>query len=196
MLNYKKPTIEKILDPLVTPLSGVNPNLLTLIGSIPPLLFFVFVVNGNYFLAIIAFLGSGIDLLDGMVARKYGKTSYFGGFLDSTVDRISDFLFITAFAFGQIARWEIIAPLLLVSFLISYIRSRAGLAAKSHMEFAIGLIERPERFLFLIVALISYILFPSLIISNFNIAEIILLLLTLFSIYTVIQRTIHAYKIL
>jgi archaetidylinositol phosphate synthase len=193
MLTNKKPIAEKFLEPLAKPLAGVNPNLITLIGSIPPILFFVFVINGNYVLALIAFFGSAIDLLDGLIARKFNKVSSFGGFLDSTIDRVGDFLFITAFAFGQIVRWEIIAPLLLFSFLTSYIRSRAGLESRDHMEFAIGLIERPERFMFLISALVAYIIFPNVEISNLNLAEIILFMLTILSSITVIQRITHAH---
>jgi len=52
-------------------------------------------------------------MLDGMVARKYHKVTAYGGFLDSTMDRVADFLIITAFSFGGIVRWEIVAPLLL-----------------------------------------------------------------------------------
>jgi archaetidylinositol phosphate synthase len=196
MLTNKKPIIEKFLDPLTKPLSGVNPNLLTLLGSIPPILFFVFVINGNYLLALIAFLGSGIDMLDGMIARKYKKTSNFGGFLDSTLDRISDFLVITAFAFGGLVSWEIIAPLLLLAFLTSYIRAQGGLRSGGDAGFAlgVGLIERTERFLFIIFALLAYMLFPSTLISSLNLAEIILLLLTLLSLYTVLQRLNYARK--
>jgi archaetidylinositol phosphate synthase len=196
MLSSKKPEIEKFLNPLIKPLSGLNPNVLTLLGSIPPIFFFVFVMNGNYILALVAFLGSGIDLLDGMVARRYGKTTNFGGFLDSTLDRVSDFLMITAFAFGGIARWEIIAPLLLFSFLTSYIRSRAGLASQSHTEFAIGLIERPERYIFLFTALLFHMFLPDFMINQISLAELIILILVFLSAYTVLQRIRHAQKTL
>jgi phosphatidylglycerophosphate synthase len=194
MLSHKKSQIETYLEPLAGLLSKVNPNVLTLIGSIPPLLFFVFVIYKMYFLAFIALMGSAVDLLDGMVARKYNKVTNFGGFFDSIIDRLGDFLYITAFSFSGIVRWEIVAPLLLFSFMTSYIRSRAGLAAKSHMEFAIGLIERPERLLFIFLSLLLYIIFPEVILSGLNIAESAFLLLTILSFVTVIQRTIHAYK--
>src|SRR5579863_7156235 len=113
MLSAQKPTVEKYLAPLVKYLANVNPNTLTLIGSIPSLLFFIFLLYHWYLLAIIAFLGNGFDMLDGMVARKYHKVTKFGGFLDSTMDRVSDFLLITAFAFTGIVTWLIVAPLLL-----------------------------------------------------------------------------------
>jgi len=194
MLSDKKPTIEKYFEPVAKSLSGVSPNTLTLLGSIPPLLFFVFVINKLYILALIAFLGIAIDFVDGMIARKYNKVTEFGGFFDSLMDRVSDFLFITAFAFAGIVRWEIIAPLLLFSFLTSYIRSRAGLAARSHMEFAIGLIERPERLACIFFALATYLVLPNFLINTLNIAECIFLILTFLSAYTVFQRIIYAYR--
>ncbi len=198
MLSIVKPQIEKYFEPLASALSGVNPNVLTLIGSIPPLLFFVFVVNGMYFLATIAFIGSLLDLLDGMVSRKQNKVTSFGGFLDSTMDRIGDFLTITAFSFAGIVRWEITAPVLLFSFLISYIRAQGGVRSEKRANFAngIGLIERTERYLLTIIALIFYAIFQNISLSGFNLAELIFLVLGALSLYTVYQRFRYAYKTL
>lgn len=193
MLSNKKPLVEKTLEPLVTTLSRVNPNALTLLGSIPSLLFFVFVIMHWYPLALAAFVGNLFDLVDGMVARKYNKVTAFGGFLDSTLDRISDFLIITAFAFAGIVRWEIVAPFLLFSFLISYTRSRGELANRN-VSFAIGLIERTERLILTITALILYMIFPYVTFQSLNIAEIIFVLLTVLSFYTFVQRVMYAHK--
>src|SRR5664279_3200936 len=128
MLSHNKTTIEAYLEPVIPFLAKVNPNVLTLLGSIPPLLFFVFVLTHHYIFALIIYFGNGLDLLDGMVARKFKKVTAFGGLLDSTMDRVSDFFIITALAFGNIVRWEITGPILLFAFLTSYIRSRGELA--------------------------------------------------------------------
>ncbi len=193
MLSVKKKSVEKYLYPLADLLKNVNPNTLTLIGSIPSLLFFVFVVNHMYIWALIAFIGNGFDFIDGMVARKYNKVTAFGGFLDSTLDRIADFLMISSFAFAGIVRWEIVAPLLLFSFLISYTRSRGELANPA-ISFAVGIIERTERLIAIISAVIFYMLFPTINILSFNIAETILIILGALSFYTFLQRIMHAYK--
>lgn len=193
MLSSQKPLVEKMLTSLIKPLSGVNPNALTLLGSIPSLLFFVFLLNHWYILALIAFAGNIFDLIDGMIARKYNKITAFGGFLDSTMDRISDFLIITAFAFAGIVNWIIAAPLLLFSFLISYTRSRGELANPS-VSFAVGMIERTERLALIVLTLILYMVFPNPIVWDSNIAEIIFVILGVLSLYTFLQRTIHAYK--
>ena len=193
MLSSQKSVIEPLLNPIVRPLSHVNPNVLTLLGSIPPLLFFVSVIYHWYWLAFIAFIGQGLDMLDGMVARKYKKTTAFGGFLDSTIDRVADFFLITAFAFAGIVRWEIVAPLLLFAYLTSYVRSRGELA-NPKVSFAMGVVERPERVILIFVALILYIFFPKINYFGFTIAEVTFLFITLLSLYTVLQRIIHAYK--
>jgi archaetidylinositol phosphate synthase len=193
MLSYKKPSIEKYLEPFVGLFENVNPNVLTLLGSIPSLLFFVFLTMHWYFLALVVFTGSIFDLMDGMIARKYNKVTAFGGFLDSTLDRVSDFFIITAFAFAGIVRWEIVAPFLLFSFLISYTRSRGELAG-TNVSFAVGLIERTERLVLTIIALLLYMLLPNVVLWGLNIAEIVFAALVILSFYTFLQRVIYAYK--
>lgn len=193
MLSNRKTKIEKQFNSLVAHLSSVNPNILTLLGSIPPLLFFVFVVSHQYIFAIIAFIGNSFDMLDGMVARRYHKVTAFGAFLDSSLDRISDFFIITAFSFGHIVRWEIAAPLLLCSFLTSYTRSRSETLAKDrNIKFNIGLIERPERLLIILLAFIVYIMLPQTQLWGLNAAELLFAVLVILSAYTVFQRIRYA----
>lgn len=193
MLSSTKPAFESLLNPLVKPLSTLSPNTLTLIGSIPPILFFVFMVYHLYYWSLFAILLTGIDMLDGMIARKYHKVTAFGGFLDSTVDRVADFFLITAFAFTGIVRWEIAAPLLLFAYLTSYVRSRGELA-NSKVSFAMGLIERPERIILIFLSLVLYLIFPKANYFGLNIAEAAFVFIALLSLYTVFQRIMHAYK--
>lgn len=196
MLSDKKPTIEKYLDPFVKNFESVNPNILTLLGSIPPLLFFVFVINHFYILALCALLGNAFDLIDGMVARKYNKVSKFGGLLDSTVDRVSDFLTITALSFGGIVRWELGISLLFFSFLTSYIRAQGGMRDGGNANFAngVGIMERSERIFFIFVALITLIILPSQTALGLKLTEFVILAATCLSAITVLQRIIYAYK--
>ncbi len=146
-----------------------------------------------YLFALIAFLGNAFDMIDGMVARKYNKVTAFGGFLDSTMDRVADFLIITSFAFAGIVRWEIVAPFLLFSFLISYTRSRGELA-NNRVSFAVGLMERTERLITIFVALLLYMFIPNVFIFGLNIVEVIFLGLAFLSLYTSYQRIMHAYR--
>lgn len=193
MLTKQKGTFEIYFTPLIKYLASVNPNTLTLVGSIPPLLFFVFIIYHWYLLALIALVGCAFDMVDGMVARKYHKVTAFGGFLDSTIDRVADFLIITGFAFGGVVPWEIIAPVLLFAYLTSYIRSRGELA-NPKVSFAMGLIERSERLVLIFVALGLFFLFPQAHFFGLNIAANTFIVIALLSLYTVMQRFSHAYK--
>ncbi|HUD44161.1 MAG TPA: CDP-alcohol phosphatidyltransferase family protein [Patescibacteria group bacterium] len=194
MLSFFKPNIDKITQRLVSPLAGIDPNTLTLIGIVPSLLFFVSVINHLYWLSLIFYLGNVFDLLDGAVAKRFHKVTPFGGFLDSTIDRISDFLIITAFGFAGLVNWPIVLSLLLFSYLVSYARSRAELASRATQVFAVGLIERTERLAIIFFSLLAYLIFPQLNIANFNIIELIFLILIILSVITFLQRINAAYK--
>ena len=172
----------------------IHPTFITILASIASILFFVLVVYGLYVWALVAFLGTAFDAVDGMLARKYGKATVFGGFLDSTLDRVSDFFIISAFAFGGIVSWEIMTTLLGFSFLTSYIRSRGELVSEGKVKFNVGLIERAPRLVSLFIALFLYMLFPALTLFGKNIAEVVFLILIVLSAWTVGQRIYYAYK--
>jgi hypothetical protein len=84
------------------------------------------------------------------------------------------------------------------SFLISYARGTSEKIAyangDSKTKFNVGWIERTERLVITIVALILYMIFPNISFSGFNLAEIVLGILVLLSGYTAFQRIIYAKK--
>ena len=95
-------------------------------------------------------------MLDGTVARRSNKSSTFGAFLDSTLDRVADGAILSGLAvFYALNPVHRNVPMVVVcltgligSFLTSYIRARAealGLDAK------VGMVQRPERFVLLSV---------------------------------------------
>lgn len=195
MLSRYKSHMRPFTDTLVSFLPAMNPNTLTILGGILSVLFFVAVIDKLYLLALCIFLGNALDFLDGAMARRYNKVSAFGGFLDSTIDRISDFLIIAALAFGNVIRWEIAAPMLLFTFLISYTRAR-GEAAGREITISVGLIERTERLILLFIAFLLYVFFPTTTITSLNLAEFVSILLLILSIYTFSQRMVYAYQVL
>jgi len=197
MLTSVKPKLSKTINSFAKPFSKINPNILTLLGLVPPIFFLIFMLSNNYILALVMFFGLFLDTIDGAVARMTGKTTAFGAFLDSSFDRISDSLFICAFGFAGIVRYELVLIVMFLSLFISYIRSRAELAAKGKIVLAVGIIERSERLLLLFLALLFYILLSKDInLFNFNIAEVIFILLSLLSLVTVLQRIFTAKKML
>lgn len=129
-------------------------------------------------------LGGAFDLLDGVVARTNGKSSRFGAFLDSTLDRYSDSFILLGIAWyffdkGNIALVWFTAGVLVGSLLISYVRARAeGIG----IECSIGVIERPERVVLLAAGCITGLL------------SYVIVILFFLSHITVIQRVVHVYK--
>ncbi len=194
MLSSYKPVANKILLPVAMQLRYVNPNIITFSGMIFPVLFITLLLLKLYILSALTFILNFTDMLDGLVARSQNKVTPFGGFLDSTLDRISDFIVISAFGFANLVPWIIIIPLLLTASLISYIRSRTELAAKNKLVAAVGIVERTERIVIIFTALVLYILFPNNLMFQYNIISIIFIILLILSCITIYQRMIFAYK--
>lgn len=194
MLSFLKPITEKALQPVARPLRKLNPNIITLFGLVFPVLFFVCVVHKMYVLALIVFIFNAVDMLDGIVARSQHKVTAFGGFLDSTVDRFADFTVLVAFGFAGLVRWGIVLVLVLLTYLISYIRSRTELAADGKLVANVGIMERTERLLGIFVGLLLYAIWPHVTVARQNILSITFLIIILLSVITVGQRIIFAYK--
>ncbi|RLG84720.1 MAG: CDP-alcohol phosphatidyltransferase family protein [Thermoprotei archaeon] len=164
----------------------IPPNLLTMLSLIVMITgFYLFIIYDMFFIYILfIILSSFLDVADGAVARYSGRVTRFGGFLDSTVDRINDFILILSLKYMGFNEF-IVYVLIILSFLISYSRARAeGLGLKIE---GIGLIERGERILFLIVIIVFSIYI-------YNVAKIILYVLVLLSLITLIQRILFIYK--
>jgi len=137
---------------------GVTPNMLTIAGlllnvGVAAIIAFWDIRIGG----ILLLFASAFDMLDGAVARATGKTSKFGGFLDSTLDRYSEsivYLGVLLYIVDTAdAKTGSILTLLATTgaLLISYTRARAE-AAGYHAS--VGLVARPERVILLAICLI------------------------------------------
>lgn len=168
-----------ILAPLVRTLArlGVKPDWLTILGAAFSFAAAIAFFEGGFRWGSLLLVLSGVcDILDGQLARAIDFESKFGAFLDSTLDRASEALVFVGIAgfylmhllelalnpglvLADVARgldpsvWvraALMAMLALVgSFLVSYTRARAeGLG----LECRVGLAERPERMVTIIVS--------------------------------------------
>lgn len=196
MLSELKPKFNPIINIIVTPFKAVHPNILTATGLIPPVIFIILMINGQYIWALVSFLGLFLDMFDGAVARMTNRTSEFGGLLDSTLDRVTDAMYIFGFALVGLVSYQLATLLIVLSYLISYIRSRAELAGKARFVLNVGIIERPERLLFLFVALLGQVIWPQFIFLGLNCATLTFIFLAIFSFVTIMQRFIKASKLL
>lgn len=153
-ITYFKIIENRIIPFLASLQLHPHPNSFTLVGAG----FALFVPPGFYFhpsFGLIFLLLSGIlDTFDGLMARVTQKTSTFGAFLDSTTDRVSDFLYLLGF---WILFWKsgqhllfsglVIFSAFLFTLLISYTKARIeALGGKC----GVGLMSRAARVLYLL----------------------------------------------
>src|ERR1041384_2076498 len=83
----------RIINAMVRALAsaGVHPNILTTIGvTINALCGLLFGFGQFFWAGIVLIVANLFDMLDGNVARQTGNVTKFGGFLDSSLDRLSD----------------------------------------------------------------------------------------------------------
>lgn len=128
---------------------GLTPNMLTIIGFLLNCVVAAIIATGNVRLGgFLLLFSSGFDMLDGSVARATGKTSPFGGFFDSTVDRYSEVVVYFGLLWYLLDTddWKAGAMLTLAAatgaLLISYTRARAEAAGWTA---SVGLLARTER---------------------------------------------------
>jgi len=182
-----KPLWENLTFPFVEFLSKLNihPNTLTVFGLIFTAFSVPFIATGKFLIGgMLVLIGALFDALDGHLARTSKKVSKFGALLDSTLDRVSDFLpfFGLALYFAEKPLWLAITLFnILFWFLVSYVRARLeGLGFKGKIG---GLFERPER---LAVLIFSFLL---------NIVELGLLITLVGSFITGVQRLKRGYEL-
>jgi CDP-diacylglycerol--glycerol-3-phosphate 3-phosphatidyltransferase len=143
----------------------INPDLLTVVGTIVSLAAAVAFARGEIVTGgLLMWLGGFFDLVDGVVARHFGTSTTFGGFLDSTLDRVADMMIllgiIVHFAGSGDSLNATLASIALVSSVVtSYSKARAELHI-DHMPG--GIFERGERCGLLIAGSVLGFLVPVL----------------------------------
>lgn len=169
----------------VLTLSGVHPNVLTLIGLVVNGVAAWILASGEFLYAgLVILCGAVFDLTDGAVARSANKVTRFGAFLDSVMDRYSDLILLTGLLvhYARIDRFSYIvltAVVMIGSVLVSYSRARSENLIESCK---VGFLERPERIVLLIIG------------SLFDRMAAVLWVMALLSNLTVIQRIVHTWN--
>ncbi len=138
--------------------AGISPNALTVFGFTMTLGVAWVLSTGHFFLGgFLVLLSGSLDFLDGALARATGRSTKFGAFLDSTLDRFSDaalFLGLLAYYASQGSHYleiVLIGAALTGSLVTSYTRARAeGLGLKDE----VGVFTRTERIILLAIGLI------------------------------------------
>lgn len=154
---------QRIIDAIVRWLAHghINPNILTVIGVSLNVGCGLLFGMGRFFSAGIALIVANLfDMLDGQVARLSGRVTRFGGFLDSSLDRLSDmviFVGLMVFYARDIQSHSTLNVFLagaglMGSVMVSYASARAeSLIPKCD----VGFLRRPERVVLFIIGALS-----------------------------------------
>jgi CDP-diacylglycerol--glycerol-3-phosphate 3-phosphatidyltransferase len=189
-----KPAVTRVIAPIARGAVrlGVTPNAVTLTGTLATTITALyFYPRGNLFLGtVLISLFALADLFDGAIARlSEDGASAWGGFLDSTCDRITDASILgglTIYCIRQdLAIYPAVVAAIVLGFLIPYIRAKSE---SFGIECSVGVAERTER---LIIALIA-IGFHGLDVPY--ILSIGIWLLILLSSITVLQRVFVVWR--
>ncbi|MDO5628304.1 MAG: CDP-alcohol phosphatidyltransferase family protein [Mobilicoccus sp.] len=189
--RFAQAFVRRLLTPLAAALLriGVTPDAVTIVGTLGVVLgALVLYPMGELFwgtIVITVFVFS--DTLDGTMARLSGRTSSWGAFLDSSLDRLGDaavfgglVLYFASLPDSGLTAWLTLACLVF-GFMVSYVRARAeglGYDAKG------GIAERADRLVVVLVAtgLTGLFGWPEVVLT------VVMGLLALASAVTVVQR--------
>ena len=185
-----KPAVTRVITPVASFALrlGITPNAVTWVGAIAVVAAALYFYPKGEFVAgtIVISLAALSDLFDGTMARisKEGSSPW-GGFLDSTIDRITDSAILVGVSIFLIQSDDrlvaVVLMTLLTGMLVPYVRAKAESLG---IQCSGGIAERTER---LVIALTA-IGFEGLGVP-FSLA-IGMWLLALLGTFTVIQRMI------
>ena len=188
MLNrYARAFFTKVFTPVASLLLrlGISPDVVTVVGTIGVCgAALYFYPRGE---VIVAFIFS--DTIDGVMARRSGRSSTWGAFLDSTLDRVQD-----GAIFGGLVLWYagdgrsaymagLALACLILGFVVSYAKARAeGLGMTAN----VGVAERAERLVAVLAAtgFVGWFL-PEIVLG------VVLALLAVASAITIVQRMLE-----
>lgn len=153
-----KPAVTRLINPLARAALrvGLTPNSVTILGALGLIISAAyFYSTEQYFVGTLVIAVFALsDLFDGAMARisDEGATSW-GGFLDSTIDRVTDSAIVISLALPLIRDEDLLAypavVALVTGVLIPYIRAKAE---SFNIACSVGITERTERLIIILVA--------------------------------------------
>ncbi len=165
--------------------TGLTPNMFTFFGlAVNSWAAALFAYGRFRQAAAVLFFAGFLDMADGQVARRVGRVTAFGAFLDSTLDRYSDLalymgLVVYYTLAGRPFYMTLAAVAMASSFMVSYSRARAESLIPSCK---VGFMERPERLVLLIMG------------GVFNRMAQVLWVIATISTITVIHRVVYTWQ--
>jgi len=196
MLYFKRKYFNKLSKKIGIRFSklSLSPNQWTLSSLILVIISFYFLVNHNFLIATIVFAFTvSIDMIDGAVARVTNRVTIFGGYLDTIIDRLIEFIIILGLFLNPYP--DFILPmnvwllfLIFGSLMVTYTKASAFEKGMIKKELkGGGILEHPDRMI-LILAII--------LISNFSMlyASYLIVITTVLVGITALQRFVIAIR--
>src|SRR5215210_275299 len=195
--DYLKKGALRVIEPAISFLARhrVSPNAITTVGTLLTIAAGVVygtghIMSAGWLMGVTAFF----DVLDGEVARRTGRSTVFGAFYDSTLDRVADGALmagLTVFYATNATHHNVYMVVVCLvgiigTFLVSYTRARAeslGIDAK------VGVMQRPERIVLLSAPQALFGLF-----WNGWVLIGIIVLLSVTAWITAVQRILFVYR--
>lgn len=189
MLNRLRGAMTRIFTPVADALlkRGVSPDAVTITGTVAVVVAALWLYPTGHFLAASLVIAVFVltDSLDGVMARRAGRSGPWGAFLDSTLDRFGDaaiFTGLVLYFVGDGDSWGVGTALacLVLGSVVPYARARAeGLG----MTAQVGIAERADRLAAVLVAtLLVGLGLPQVVLV------VVLALLAVASLVTIVQR--------
>jgi phosphatidylglycerophosphate synthase len=153
-------TVYVVARPLAR--AGAAPDLVTLSGAlVSAVVVGIVSLQGRWLVlaAVVVGLSGLLDSVDGAAAVLQGRTTTFGAVLDSVVDRVSDVLYLVAFAVAGAPAWVCIAAGAVV-LVQEYARARATAVGMDDIG-VVTVGERPTRVIVVAMFLLAAGVYPS-----------------------------------
>ena len=144
----------KVMFVLTTPIRKVSPNTITISAGVFAFLLMYIATKPQFywFVALGIFLLGVLDAIDGVIAVRTGKTSSWGAFLDSFVDRIVDAAIAVALILAG-ASLSVTIIALTMTLVHEYMRARAS-SVGYRLIGIVTVAEKPTR---IIIGMIAFI---------------------------------------
>lgn len=189
-----KPAVNRFIEPIarLAIRARITPNAVTLGGTLgTAVAAMYFYPRGDLFIGTLVIIFFALsDLFDGAIARlsKTGASAW-GGFLDSTCDRVTDSVILGSLAIycilEDLAIYPVIIATIVFGFLVPYIRAKAEAFG---ISCTVGIAERTERLIIALTAIgfhglgVPYIL------------AVLMWILLILSAVTALQRVVVVYR--
>ena len=158
MLNRLRSFMTTLWTPLADLLirRGVSPDAVTITGTVGVVVMALWLLPTGHLLAgaLMIAVFTMTDSLDGVMARRAGRSGPWGAFLDSTLDRFADAAIFSGLVLWFIGRGDdratavLALACLVLGSVVPYARARAeGLG----MTAAVGIAERADRLVLVLV---------------------------------------------